>query len=71
MKNEVYGEARVDISLPIEAMNEELGILEANYKMDTERISYAELKIIDLNGKVNTVRVHNLEIINLDRFTDE
>ncbi|PAD70734.1 hypothetical protein CHH83_02705 [Bacillus sp. 7586-K] len=71
MRNEVYGEVRVDISVPIDAMDNELGVLEANYRMDIERIAYAEIKIIDLNGKVNTVKVHNLEIINLDRFTDE
>lgn len=70
MKNEVYGEAKLDISIPVEANEETLGLLEANYKLDTDRITHIELTVTTIDGKIHTVRVHNLDV-NLDKFTDE
>ncbi|WP_299831202.1 hypothetical protein [uncultured Metabacillus sp.] len=69
MRNEVYGEAKLDISVPVESYND-LGILEANYKLDVDRIVFAELRVTDINGAIHNVRVHNIET-DLHRFFDE
>ncbi|MGG3892006.1 hypothetical protein [Metabacillus fastidiosus] len=69
IKNEVYGEATIDLSVEVDSDNETMGMLEAGYKLDPDRIIYAELLIRTIDGQVIKVNVHNLEP-NMIHFMD-
>ncbi|MED1863220.1 hypothetical protein P4V41_07110 [Fictibacillus nanhaiensis] len=62
MPNEVYGIINLDVSTKVGSESNDLGILEANYKLNDMRIVNVELKFEDLNGKLHNVKVHNWNI---------
>lgn len=71
MKNEVYGNLNVTISMPVSSRNERLAILEANYKVS--ELTIDEVKIVFINyktGQVHIVDVHDWNI-DWERFFRE
>lgn len=70
MRNEVYGEAKLDISLPVISESSVLGMLEAAYKLDDNGIMKIEMVITDNKGNIHNVNVNGWEFI-IDRFIGE
>ena len=62
MKNQMYGTISFDVSMDVKSNNEELSVLEANYKISNLIIKEVVLTFVDLNDELHTVKVHNWDI---------
>ena len=62
MKNQMYGTISFDVSMDVKSNNEELAVLEANYKISNLIIKEVVLTFVDLNDELHTVKVHNWDI---------
>lgn len=58
----VVGKLILDVLLPVENDTEELALLEANYKLDPERLIGYELYALDCKG--NRIKVNVMEWMN-------
>lgn len=58
----VVGKLILDVLLPVENETEELALLEANYKLDPERLIGYELYAVDCRG--NRIKVNVMEWMN-------
>ena len=70
MRNEVYGEIRLDVSVPTDERTEEMALLKTGYDYSDLGIVSVVLEIVRNDGTVERVKVHNWEIV-LDRFFGE
>jgi hypothetical protein len=62
MRNEVYGTMNLDVSTKVLAKTNDMGLLEANYRLNEMRIVNVELLLEDLNGELHSVKVHNWNV---------
>lgn len=69
MKNEVYGTVTLDVSVDVESNNEEMGLIEAKHKYDDYRLLDCWVYVMDRDGNVHKLNVHNFKI-NLCEFMD-
>ena len=67
MRNEVYGEVKLDVSVPTDAQTEEMALLKAGYDYSDLGIREIVLEIHREDGSVEKVKVNGWEIV-LDRF---
>lgn len=65
--NEVYGEVRLDVSVPVTGENEGLGVLQANYDYHNDRFVECEVVFKDDKGNAFSMKVHNWDIL-LDTY---
>lgn len=59
MRNEVYGELKLDVSVGTVETNEELAMLQAAYEMCNLKIKRLEVKAIMEDDSVEEFKVHN------------
>jgi hypothetical protein len=62
MKNEIYGNLNLAVSMPVKSANESMAVLEAHYYASDLTID--EVKVILINHK--TGRIHNVQVHNWD-----
>jgi hypothetical protein len=67
MKNQMYGTISFDVSMDVKSNNEELAVLEANYKISNLIIKEVVLTFVDFNDELHSVNVHNWDV-NWERF---
>jgi len=67
MKNQMYGTISFDVSMDVKSNNEELAVLEANYKISNLIIKEVVLTFVDLNDELHSVNIHNWDV-NWERF---
>jgi len=60
--NSVVGKLILDVILPVENETEELGLLEANYKLDPDRLVGYEVYALDCKGE--RIKVNVMEWMN-------
>jgi hypothetical protein len=71
MKNEVYGNLNLAISMPVRSENESMAVLEANYHASDLTIDEVEVILINYRTRrVYKVTVHNWDI-EWERFFGE
>jgi hypothetical protein len=71
MKNEVYGNLNLAISMPVRSENESMAVLEANYHASDLTIDEVEVTLINYRTRrVHKVTVHNWDI-EWERFFGE
>jgi len=71
MKNEVYGNLNLAISMPVKSENERMAVLEANYHASDLTIDEVEVTLINYRTRrVHKVTVHNWGI-EWERFFGE
>jgi hypothetical protein len=68
--NQVYGKLTLDISLPVQATEETLALMEASFKLHPERLVIYELYAVDCKGHRFKVDTHNTGKVNLDEFLE-
>jgi hypothetical protein len=64
----VFGTMNLIISTLVESESEELGILQANYRVNKDRFVGFELVGINSKGEREVITVHDCENVNLDEF---
>ena len=71
MKNEIYGNLNLAISMPIRSKNENMAVLEANYHASDLTIDEVEVTLINYRTRqVYKITVHNWNI-KWERFFGE
>jgi hypothetical protein len=68
--NQVYGKVTLDISLPVQANEETLALMEASFKLHPERLVMYELFAVDSHGYRFKVDTHNTGKVEFDEFID-
>ena len=62
MKNEVYGTMTMDISVDVESDTEKMAMMEANYKYNDYGLVDCWAYVVDRNGTIHKIRIHNFKI---------
>lgn len=65
----VFGKANFIISVECDE-DEATGLLEANYKLNTETIIAYRLTAIDCKGKEHTITIHDCDNMELEEFVE-
>lgn len=66
----VYGKMELTVSQQVKAVSEELGILEANYKLDPSQFVKWQLIGVDFNGEVKIIDVDEVNSLILDEYVE-
>jgi hypothetical protein len=66
--NQVFGEINLFVSVPVDSESEEMGLLEANYNFNKERLIAFELVAIDCRGVKHKIAVHDCDKMKLEEF---
>ena len=64
----VFGKISLIVSVDCEAESEELGILQANYKLNKDRFVGYELVSINSRGEREIITVHDCDNVSLNEF---
>lgn len=70
MRNEVYGELKLDVSVGTDETNEELALLQAAYELSDLRVKRWELKAIMEDDSEKVANVHNWNMT-MERYFGE
>lgn len=68
--NQVFGKITLDISVGVQATEETIALMEANYKLHPERLICYELYAIDSYGHRFRVDTHNTGKVDLTEFLE-
>lgn len=68
MKQEVFGNLELVVSIPVKSRNESYALLEANLALHPDTVIDWRLIAIDCNGHEHKIRVHNCNKTKLDEL---
>ncbi|MBT2723067.1 hypothetical protein [Bacillus sp. ISL-46] len=57
--NQVFGKMVLDVAVDVESQNESMGLLEANYNLNPNRIIAYKLVAVDCKGKEHIIHVND------------
>jgi hypothetical protein len=66
--SEVHGEMKILVSVKVDSEDETMGLLEANYKINPERLIAYRLTAIDCKGKEHLIQLNDVIEMNLNEF---
>jgi hypothetical protein len=66
----VFGSVNLTVLVPVDGESEEIGLLQANYKINKERMIGWELYGIDPNGNRLKITVCDCNEVNLNELID-
>lgn len=66
--NMVHGELTLNVAVKVDSEDEVMGLLEANYNLNPNRIIAYRLTMIDCKGKEHTITVNEAIKMNLDEY---
>lgn len=69
-QNQVFGTITLDVSVPVQANEETIALLEAGFKLHPERLIAYELYAIDSHGHRFRVDTHNTGKVDLNDFIE-
>lgn len=70
MSNEVYGTAKLDVSIETKSNDEKSALVEAANKTDPMMVAQVKLEITHHDGKITVLDVHNFKFEMLEFFKD-
>jgi hypothetical protein len=66
--SEVHGEMKISVSVKVDSDDETMGLLEANYRINPERLISYRLTAIDCKGKEHIIKLNDVIEMNLNEF---
>jgi hypothetical protein len=66
--SEVHGEMKISVSVKVDSDDETMGLLEANYSFNKERMVAYRLTAIDCKGKEHLIHLNDVIEMNLNEF---
>jgi hypothetical protein len=66
--SEVHGEMKILVSVKVDSEDETMGLLEANYNLNLERLIAYRLVAIDCKGKEHLIQLNDIVEMNLNEF---
>lgn len=66
----VFGQITLHVLVPVESIEETLGLLQANYKVNPDRVIKWKLSCVDCNGYEEIIEVCDCDGLDLTEFID-
>jgi hypothetical protein len=66
--NEVHGEMKISVSVNVESDDETMGLLEATYNFNPDRMVGYKLVAMDCRGKEHVIHLNDVIELNLNEF---